>query len=278
MKKTKERGMDFHVNLYGCGQMAQAIFRGLAKDPKGPRNFTLHTYTPSYTKAFELAQHLGGKAYRDLNQLPSSPYHFLALKPQQFGDLSQNLAPLLSPKAIAVSIMAGIGLGTIKESLGLEKAIRVMPNTPCRVGRGVSLMVCSPEVTERERDQMASLFKGVSVVMACQNEDQLDRAMAVSGCGPAYLFEKASILEDYLQTHGFSPESSATIVRELFMGSSLLLSESDESPSTLCRRVASKGGATEKALHLLKEKDLKEIMNLAMDRAYERAKELAKGQ
>ena len=266
----------FHLNLYGCGRMAQAIFSGLASRPS--QNFALHTYTPTYTRAHELAQLLGGKAYRKLEQLPPSPYHFLALKPQQFHELAADLAPLLarhSREAAVVSIMAGIPIREVQERLGLKEVIRVMPNTPCRVGRGISLMLCSPEVGRDKRERVADLFRGVSKVFPCSDEDQLDRLMALSACGPAYLFEMASFFEEYLQANGLSPESSRLMVGELFMGPSLLLSESSDSPSELSRQVASKGGATEMALGVLKEGDLRGLMDRAMEKAYERAKELA---
>ena len=261
------------INIYGCGQMAQAIFKGLKELPL---SLSVHTYTPTYTRAKELAQALKGRAYGKIEDMPRSPYVLLALKPQQFPPLAQELRPsLCREKTTVISVMAGLTLGHLQEQLQVSKVIRVMPSTPCQVGRGISLMVCSPEITESEARDVRTLLEGVSTVVDCQSEDELDRIMTVSSCGPAYLFELAQIFSESLQFHGISEERAFQVVKELFAGSFLLMEQSPDSFKTLRKKITSQGGATHEALAHLKSKNLQELFNQAMERAYKRAKELA---
>ena len=268
-------GSPCSINLYGCGNMARAIFLGL-KD--FPHNFTIHAYTPSYTRAEQLALALGGKAYREIKELPQSKYYFFAVKPQQFGQLSQDIFGHLPLDCVVISVMAGVGITHLQRRLGVSRVVRVMPNTPCRVGMGISLMNCSEEVTQDEICEVQSLFERVSTVVSCATEDELDRVMSVSACGPAYLFELAVILSDYLQSHGMSEGTAHTVVKKLFMGSSSLMDHCSAKTSLeyLCNQVTSKGGATEEALAFLRKKKWGKQLKNAMDMAYLRAKELSK--
>ena len=286
------------INIYGCGQMAQAIFKGLVKthtsgrdeadDCQGqegkvserpvsslPFSLSVHTYTPSYTRAQELAQALKGRAYGKIEEMPHSPYAFLALKPQQFPQLAQELRPsLCREKTTIISVMAGLTLGHLQEQLQVTKVIRVMPSTPCRVGRGISLMFCSPDVTKSEAREVKTLLEGVSTVVLCESEDELDRIMTVSSCGPAYLFELARIFSEFLQLHGIQEQTALEVVKELFAGSFLLMERSPDSFTTLRKKITSQGGATHEALAHLKSKNLEELFHQAMESAYRRAKEL----
>lgn len=259
------------INVYGCGEIAQAIFLG----PKNPASsWHIHTYTPSYTRAEALAQACRGRAYRKIVEMPRSPYSLLALKPQQFPRLARELSPRLSPTTTVISVMAGVAVRYLQEQLAVRKVIRVMPNTPCQVGRGISLITCSREVTAQEFNEVQALLEGISTVIVCSSEDELDRMMAVSACGPAYLFELARILGEYLQSRGCPAETANQVVKELFAGSSRLMEQSADSFTTLRRKVTSEGGATQQALAHLKAENLPALFYQAMNIAYQRAKKL----
>ena len=264
---------NFHVNLYGCGTMAQAIFMPFQNRPK---SFTLHTYTPSGQRAKKLAAALGGKAYGKIEEMPPSPYAFLACKPTDLPTLAKELALHLPGGATVLSIMAGVSFHTLQQFFGDRPLVRAMPNTPCAVKRGLCLMACSPLATDVHKRQLESLFEQVSRVVPCATEEVLNRAMAVSGCGPAYLFELAALFQHYLESHGFDGPQARCVVEELFLGSSLLMEarSGQHSFAELGRQVTSKGGATQKALEFLREKGLTAQWTQAMDRAYQRAVEL----
>lgn len=252
--------------------MTQAIFLGM----KGsPMNFSVHTFTPTFTRAQNLATELGGKAYKEVSDLPKSKYYFLGPKPQMFKDLAGNLRPHISNDAIVISIMAGITVSRMQQTLGVKKIIRVMPSTPAMVGKGISIFYASADVQEDELSEVKNLFKNVSKVIQAKSEDEFDRLMTVSGCGPGYIFELGRILSEYLAHHGISKGTADLVASELFLGVATYMQQSHESFETLRNNVTSKKGATEQVLLTLKERGLEEIFHEGLNKAYKRAKELS---
>ena len=263
------------VNIYGCGNMAQGIFLALKKN----RSLAIHTYTPSYHRAKLLADALGGVAHREVRSMPLAKYYFLGMKPHDFDSFCSQLIPLLQANGVVISIMAGISLVHLRDKLGVSKVVRVMPNLPCRVGRGLSLFHSSSEVELGEEREVVSLFEGCSRVVECAEEEQLDRGMVVSGCGPGYLLELAMVMSQYLEQHCFSKEDSRVVVQELFSGTSLLMEQlKEESLAQLRDRVTSKGGTTQAALNDLRRGGLWKAWEQALDCAYERGREIGRGE
>ena len=251
--------------------MAQGIFLAPACQLGGWR---IHTYTPSHTRARELAQAVGGVAYRELGEMPSSPYCLVAVKPQQFAPLARELRGSMALETVVISVMAGVSIQQLQRALGTNQVVRVMPNTPLKVGRGMSLMVGAKEVASGALQGVEQLFKGSSTVLHCQTEDELDRVMAVSACGPGYLCELAMIFSRYLCCHGLAEGRAREIVGELFSGHARWLEQSEGSFGELQDQVASRGGATERALEYLQSNGFEEHFFCAMDHAYRRAKAL----
>ncbi len=265
--------MSFDINIYGCGNMTSAIFIGLSNSPI---SFKVHTFTPSFTRAQNLASKLGGIAYKELKDLPKSKYYFIGVKPQQFESLALELKKHISRDATIISIMAGISLSRLQLALGVSKVIKVMPSTPSLVGKGISLIIKSNEVNEPELEEVKNLFKGVSKVINVKSEDELNRLTTVSASGPAYIFELARIFSSYLKSSGVSGGTSDLVAAHLIEGSAKLMIDSHESFETLRNNVTSKGGMTFEALEVLKNNNLESIFKDALDAAYKRGKELAK--
>lgn len=253
--------------------MAQGIFLAL---PESEKNFLeAHTYTPSYRQAESMAKALGGVAYRDFSDMPPSQYFFLAMKPCDFISFYPELLPLLPDHGVVVSIMAGISVAHLQQKLGVEKVVRVMPNVSCRVRKGISLFFSSPEVKKNEYGEVERLFSSCSQVFQCDREEQLDRGMALSACGPGYLLELAMIGEQYLEKHGFSREKSRALVGELFYGTSILMEKFLEKPfEELQDMVTSRGGTTKAALDHLRQQGLWKNWEGALNCAHERGREL----
>lgn len=257
------------INLYGCGNMTQAIFHGL----KGlPVSIQIHTYTPTYTKAFQLAQEFKGKAYKSIFDMPHSKFVFLGCKPQQFSELADDLKKTISKESVVISIMAGIEVGTIQNALDVRKVVRVMPSTPSFVNEGISLLFASKDVQPSELEELKILFKTVSKIINVNSEDELDILTTVSGCGPGYIFEISRILSDYLQSKGINPGTSDLVTAQLIVGAGKLMNESHQSFKVLRDNVTSKGGMTYEIINHLEQSDLQNIFNTALEKAYKKAK------
>ena len=256
---------------FGAGNMAQALIIPMAKAQK---DLEVLAYTPSQTRARELAKIIDGKVLEGLENIPKADFYFLSCKPQQIEDLAQKLKGKLDSQAIVVSILAGTTMKKLSQLLDHHKIIRVMPNTPSLVGEGVSLISSMGlEVSEVHRVKQILNFAGS--VFKMESEDQLDRVTGYTGSGPAYIFEWARIFISDLVKKGISEEEAKKMIVDLFYGASKMMKESEVSPEQLRINVTSKKGVTHEALEVFKANDLEEITIKALEAAYQRSKELS---
>ena len=260
--------------VLGCGNMASAIIKGCAPSSK---KFRYVTYTPTWTRAKVLADAIGGTTVTSLSKLPPCDFYFIACKPQQCAELAKGLNPVLNPKGVVISVMAGVTIAKMKSLFPrAEKFVRTMPNTPCFIGEGVTGIAFTPNMTSQEQREVKGLFETVSKVFVFDDEESLDVVVAATGSGPAYVFEVANQLIQKMVAMGIQKETALAMIVQLFIGSSLLMAKSAESPEELRNKVTSKGGTTEAALKVFQDYKLGDIFAKALDAAFTRAKELSK--
>lgn len=201
----------------------------------------------------------------------------LAVKPQSLPEVMGGLKDCLDANTLVLSIVAGMKIDTIAQGLAHQRIVRCMPNTPARIGYGMSAWTATAGVSEERKAQARAVLSGMGKEIYFDGEEYLDVATAVSGSGPAYVFLFAEALIDAAVKIGLSPEEAAEMVSQTLLGAAHLMQESDESPAELIRNVASKGGTTEKALQVFENGGLAGLVEDAMKAAYQRAKELGSG-
>lgn len=201
----------------------------------------------------------------------------IAVKPAMVPALLDEIADALEPGVIVVSVAAGVTIAAMEERLpGTVTVIRTMPNTPARVGRGVTGIAASSRASQAEVDLVVSLFQTVGETIVL-DESQIDALSTISGSGPAYVFYLIEQLESAAKALGFSEADAALMVRETFAGSLELLAASGEQPSDLRRAVTSPNGTTERAIAAFDAADLSGVFQTATQAALARARELAAG-
>lgn len=262
------------IGVIGCGNMAQAIVNGYhQKDSK----VKFMTYTPSFTRADELARAVKGKAVKELSELTIAKTIVLACKPQQLNDLShmvKNSDLNLKEKHI-ISILAATPIEALKNKLGAQKISRVMPNTPALIGEGVSLVIHSKEVTHKDKELVNKFFSACGEVQELKTEELFEKVTTVSGSGPAYVFLFAEALLTKLLNWGLNQEQARNIVNQLFIGSShLMKNQKQDSLNEMIDKVTSKGGVTIEAINAFKKVGLSDITSSALDQAYARSMEI----
>jgi pyrroline-5-carboxylate reductase len=257
------------IAIIGCGNMASAIV-------KGWHQFQLeleyHMYTPSFTRAKELADFVDGVAHRSLDDMPQCDYYLLGFKPQQLNDAASTLKFILPKEAIAISLLAGKTKDDIANALHFQRIIRIMPNTPIELAQGISLLQAHNSLVEGEILEIKTLFEAISEVVRIEDDETFDLAMMVAASGPAYLFTIANHLAKELDNAGI--ERSQEIAKKLFLGSSLLMNNSKLDLSELAAKVTSKGGVTQAALEVFKQNGLEQLISNALKAGMARSSEL----
>lgn len=247
------------IGFAGAGNMAAAMARGWARAERGPASMAFCDLDRG--RAVALAEEVGGSAVDDLATLAAgSELVVIAVKPAALGDVAAELAPA-SPPAV-LSILAATPLARIRDALPGVPAMRVMPNQPVEVGRGVLCHApaqgMDPELSERVLGLLGEL--GVAVPLA---EEQMDAAMAVMSCSPAYLALVAELLAEAGAREGLEPALSNRLVADTLAGTAELLWERDA--AEIRRRVAPPGGATEAGLEALERGGIRDAFAAAVE-------------
>ncbi|MBO9577529.1 MAG: pyrroline-5-carboxylate reductase [Microbacteriaceae bacterium] len=199
----------------------------------------------------------------------------LGVKPAGIPELLEEIAPMLEPDAVVVSIAAGVTTGRM-EALLPNAVVRTMPNTPSTVGRGLTGIAPGSRATASIVALVSRLFETVGRVVVVP-ESQIDALSAVSGSGPAYVFFLVEQLTETARRLGFAEEEARTLAEQTFIGAGALLEASGEDPAELRRRVTSPKGTTERAIAVLESADLASLFERGAAAAIARARELAAG-
>ena len=197
----------------------------------------------------------------------------LAVKPQDFNFLAQSIKSLLNENQIILSVMAGVTLTSIEEKLGCSKIVRSMPNIPTQIGKGITVFSASSNIDRKELFIIQNLINTTGKSIYVENETLINAATALSGSGPAYVFYFMNSMINAAIELGFSQSEAELLVNQTFMGSVDLQNSSALSIEEWIKKVASKGGTTERALNVFQknnvEKSIIEAVKAANDRALE---------
>ncbi|PZT85179.1 MAG: pyrroline-5-carboxylate reductase [Citromicrobium sp.] len=199
-----------------------------------------------------------------------------AIKPQMIDDILPEYAENLASGGYVLSIAAGYSSDRLSRIMGDAPVIRVMPNLPAAIGRGVSGIAPGPRATPDHLAHAQDFMSRAGRTVTVDSEDMLDRVTAVAGSGPGYVFELARAYTQAAIDMGFDPEQAREMVLGTIGGAVAMAVEQTDTPlAELRNSVTSKGGTTAAGLDALNgDGGLSERLSATLQAAYERAVEL----
>ncbi len=259
----------------GGGKMATAIAGGIVKagvfsaekikafdvNAQSAENFSKSTGIECFTTSVE-------------NLITESKTVLIAVKPQVITQALQPHKELLKNKLI-LSIAAGITLDTLFNLTGSERIVRIMPNTPALFGCGAAGYSPSCGTPEEDIATAEKILKSTGLAIMLKESD-LDAVTALSGSGPAYVFEFIQSLADGGVAEGLSRDTALQLAAQTVLGSAIMVLESGEHPDVLKDKVTSPAGTTSRALELLAERGFSGTVIQAVRAAARRSRELGK--
>ncbi len=256
------------VLLVGCGRMGSAMARGW----QGNRRVLVHDPMIETPPA-------GGEAVSSLAEVEPDTglVVVLAVKPQIFGSVAAQLAPLAEAGALFVSIMAGKTLAGLGEALGgTGRVVRVMPNTPAAIGKGISGAVAGDGLREGDREAVEQLLAPTGDLVWLGSETEIDAVTALSGSGPAYFFRFAEALAAAGADAGLPRPLAMRLARATLVGAGALAETEAAALPDLRQQVTSPGGTTAAGLaEMDKEEAIDRLLCAVVDAAAARSRELA---
>ncbi len=272
MKGKKEK-----LGFLGAGNMATALIKGLIQSGlHGPEQLLASDKDPG---ALEKVSRDFGVGVRPSNEavVQESGVVVLCVKPQIIKDVLEEIKGVLTDDHLLISIAAGIPRAVILEALDRPlPLIRVMPNTPALVQKGVSALAGGRGVTREHMATAMGMFQAVGEAVEVE-EAMMDAVTALSGSGPGYVFRIMECLVEAGVAVGLQRDISESLVLQTFVGAASLAKESGEPLSRLREKVTSPGGTTAAGLDALDKGDLEALVIKAVKAAWQRSIELGKG-
>jgi len=185
----------------------------------------------------------------------------------------RDLAPMVGPDHLVLSIVAGVAVAGLERLLPGARVVRVMPNTPARLNRGISAYATGNRITPEDCNLTETIFGAVGKVVRVADE-QMDAVTATSGSGPAYVFRFAEAMIDAAVMLGLSRAQARLLAAETLAGASEMMSQTGSEPALLRHEVTSPGGTTAAALYELEKGALSGIVIQAMEAAAKRSSQL----
>lgn len=198
----------------------------------------------------------------------------IAVKPQDFQKTAESFQFSLNENQMILSIMAGIKIEKIQESLNHKFVVRAMPNSPTLLGMGITGYTSAEGISFNQLMNIERLLNSTGRSVYLENEDLLDGVTALSGSGPAYFYYIVEAMIKAGTEMGIDENLSKLFVKQTMLGAYHLINNSDKNLEDLIKDVASKGGTTEAALKTFEENNFKEILQQGILNAEKRAKEL----
>ncbi|MTC61511.1 pyrroline-5-carboxylate reductase [Providencia rustigianii] len=266
------------IAFIGAGNMANAIIAGLVAHGYPASMITVCSPTP--VRRDKMAQQYDIISTNDnLTAAQQAEVIVLAVKPQMMKEVCEPLQQLenLDNKLI-LTIAAGIPADRYNDYFAHPlHLVRIMPNTPSLVGKGVSGLFAQSNVTEDDKQFTQQLMESVGSTTWCTEEKEINNIIAVTGSSPAYLFLFMEAMQQKAEQLGYDEKQARELVLNAIEGSvALAKSQGDTAFSTLREQVTSKGGTTAMALEQFYNGNLPQTVAKAMQSAIDRAEEMEK--
>lgn len=261
--------------IVGAGVMGETLLSGLIR--AGRPVADLMVGEKRAERARELEERYAVRVVDNATAAQEADTVALVVKPQDMGDVLNEISPFLRPGQLLVSLAAGITTAFIESRVPEGVAVvRVMPNTPALVDEGMAAIAPGSHCDDEHLAEAEALLSSTGQVLRVP-EKQMDAVTAISGSGPAYVFY---IVESMIEAgvHLGLPRSTATdLVVQTVFGAGKMLKETGTHPTVLREQVTSPGGTTAAALRELEVHKVRAAFLEAMEAARDRSHDLAQG-
>lgn len=263
------------IGFIGAGNMATAIINGLISN-KAVEAENVNVFDLDKEKLALMTEKGINALSNSKEVVNNSDIIVLAVKPQNYSEVLQELKETVDETKIFVSIAAGISISYVRNELSCNcPVVRVMPNTPLLLGKGATSLCPSENISEDDFETVKNMF-ALSGTVEVFTEDHMNEIISVNGSSPAYIYLFAKVMADYAKSCNIEYDKAMNLICATLEGSAEMLRNSGDSAETLIQKVSSKGGTTIEALNKLYEYKFEEAITEAMKACTNRAEELGK--
>lgn len=264
------------IAVLGLGTMGRSIVEGLLRTGHPRKALAATTRTPE--RAARLARELGIAVSTDNGSTAAAAEVVVfALKPLKTLEVAQQLGARLPPRTLVVSIAAGVSTAQLEAALGPKASIvRAMPNTPCSIGAGTTVLSPGRRASATHLKTAASLFAPLGRVLDLE-EKHMDTVTGLSASGPAFVYVILEALADGGVARGLPRDMALEIAARMMHGAAAMVLASGRHPAALKDDVTTPAGCTIAGILALEDGRIRSVLSRAVEVASQRAGELATG-
>lgn len=257
--------------------MAKAIIAGLVASGYCAQHILVSS--PTETRRKPLEETLGVRTTDDNTAaVTEADVVVLAVKPQLMAQVCEPLQSVDFSGKLVISIAAGVSCARFNELLASElNLVRVMPNTPSLIQKGMSGLFATANVSESDKQFTQDLMSAVGESCWVEQESGINGVIAAAASAPAYFFLFMEAMQKETMAQGFDKETARLLVQQSALGAAeMVKANPDLELETLRLQVTSKGGTTAQAIETFQQHNLSETVAKAMQAAVARAQEMEK--
>src|SRR6476469_2945891 len=259
---------DSKIATVGSGVMAEAMIAGMLRGKLVEPGQVVASH-PRPERREHLEREYGIRTVASNTEaVEGADVILFGIKPQMLAKVGREIGPHLRRGQLVLSVLAGATTAALTGFLGHDQVVRSMPNTPARLGKGMTGWYATPETTDEQRAQAAALLGALGHEIEVDDEKFVAMATAVSGTGPTYVFLVMEALIDAAVHLGFPRHVAYDLVVETLEGSTAFAKASGDHPAVLRNMVTSPGGTSAAALHELESGRLRTVLSEAVWAAY----------
>lgn len=256
------------VFFLGGGNMATAIVAGMSQ----AGGYDIEVIDRNQNKRQYLIDTYQVRANEALPELNADDVLVLAVKPQ---DMQEATANIRINGALILSLAAGLTTSILSKFLhGHQRIIRIMPNTPCQIGLGISGLFAPATVDGKDKAIAEKIMLTSGSVVWLDEESGINRIAGISGSGPAYVFYFLNALQQAAIQQGFSAQEAHQLSLGTFKGAVALAEKSGLEFNQLQKNVTSKGGTTFAATSVFDQHKLTDVVMDGVQASIVRAEEM----
>jgi pyrroline-5-carboxylate reductase len=264
----------YQLGFIGGGKLAGSVIRGLVlKEFCAPEQIIVNEPNPATRAA--LQNEIGISIAEDNRQLAAlAEIIFLGVKPQMILPIVREIEAAVENKLV-VSLAAGVRLTNI-ESVISARVMRVMTNTPSAIGRAASALAAGTRTTSEDREKVRAIFNAIGVAVEV-DEDEIDAVTALSGSGPAFVYNMIEALAAGAIKAGLTNKDNALrLAAQTVLGAADLVLTSGKTPEELVAMVVTPGGTTAAGLDIMHQRSTADGISAAVEAAAARGRDMAK--
>ncbi len=271
---THDAGTTPAVAVLGGGVMGGTLVAGLLQGGWPADRVTVVDRDRARVAALA-AEHGVGTGTASADAAAHADVVLVAVKPDVVPAVLAEVAPVLRPGALVVSVAAGVPLRVYEAALPAgTPVVRVMPNTPALVGKGASAIAAGAAAGDAHLALVERVLAATGLVVRVAEKD-LDAVTAISGSGPAYVFYVIDALAEAGVLLGLTRELATRLAVATVEGSAAMVAGTGEHPAVLRERVSSPGGTTVAGVAALDAHGVRAGLVAAARAAADRSRELA---